>query len=512
MKRFGIFLALAFLALFAATAGAHVGSPDVFFEGKIGPYPAAIVIRMPSVIPGRSQIEVRTQSERPLEVSILPLFSKTAVKNSPPADAAPPVVGESGVYRGDLWLMHSGAYSIEVRLRGEAGEGVAQIPIDSEATHQLPLPKYLATVLLILGAVLLGGGLAIIRVAAGESTLPPGESINRGQRRKGLIAASVAALVFTGALVLGYYWWNAEEANFRKRLREGAWPDLVAEVHAAGAQRILRLIVGDKEFGPHYTIPLLPDHGKILHTFLVGENGNTSIAHVHPVRKGGKDFEVVVPPLAEGDYRIFVDLALADGLSTTTTGTVHLPPMVSAAAAEGDLKADADDSWSPCAMAAKPAANGASAYTFEDGLQLVWKAHPAPRLRQDAGLQFEARDSAGQPVALEPYMGMMSHAAVMRTDGKVFSHLHPTGNFSMAAQMFFEKKVAVEKSEGGAPAPAMDHSKMHHGGAARGDTSSFSLPYEYPTPGNYIIWVQFKTGGQVRTARFEASVPPAPGT
>jgi hypothetical protein len=141
-------------------------------------------------------------------------------------------------------------------------------------------------------------------------------------------------------------------------------------------------------------------------------------------------------------------------------------------------------------------------------LRIVWKSHPPLRIRRDAGMQFEVRDAAGQPVPLEPYMGMISHAAVMRADGSVFAHLHPAGNFSMAAQTFFEAKVARE-SEGDAPAPAsIDHSKMHHG-AATANPSTFYLPYEFPSIGDYHVWVQFKTGGHVRTARFEAKVLPA---
>ena len=41
-------------------------------------------------------------------------------------------------------------------------------------------------------------------------------------------------------------------------------------------------------------------------------------------------------------------------------------------------------------------------------------------------------------------MGMTSHAAVLRSDGRVFAHLHPAGNFSMAAQMIFNAKLAKE--------------------------------------------------------------------
>lgn len=507
MNRLRFLLAIFLLGLFAARAQAHIGSPDVFFDGKIGPYPAKVTIRVPPVVPGRAEIDVRPVSDRPVQVSILPLFSKTSLKNSPPPESALPAPEEAGLYRGDLWLMKSGGYSVEVKVHGEAGEGVVQIPVNSVATHQLPLPRFLAIALSGLGGLLVIGGLAIVRAAAGESTLPAGAVMDSSHRRKGLIAVTITAFLCIGGLAGGRYWWNAEEASFRRHLREGAWPDLSAEVRADGSQRLLRLTIGETTFGPHYVIPLLPDHGKLLHVFLVGQKENNAIAHLHPIRLGGKVFEVALPPLPDGDYKIFVDLTLSDtGLSSTTTAPIHLPPIPSGYATATGSKADPDDSWANCPAASAANADSTLAYHFEDGLQLLWKPHAALRARHDAGLQFEVRDAAGQPVALEPYMGMISHAAVMRADGTVFAHLHPAGNFSMAAQSFFESKVADENTGSTAPAGAIDHSKMHHGGTTA--SSAFYLPYEFPSAGDYHVWVQFKIAGQVHTARFEANVAP----
>ncbi|EDY16289.1 conserved hypothetical protein [Chthoniobacter flavus Ellin428] len=508
MSRSRFFFAFIVLCLLAVNARAHIGSPDVFFDGKIGPYPAKVTIRVPPVVPGRAEIDVRPVSNRPLQVSILPLFSKTSLKNSPPPEPALPAPEEAGLYRGDLWLMRSGGYSVEVKIHGDAGDGVVQIPVNSVATHQLPLPRYLAVALIGLAGLLVIGGLAIVRAAAGESTLPPDTALDSSHRRKGLIAATFTAFLCLGSLAGGRYWWNVEEASFRKHLREGAWPDLAAEVHTAGGQRILHLTVGETTFGPHYTIPLLTDHGKLLHLFLIGKDGNSSVAHLHPIRQGGKVFEVALPPLPEGDYRIFVDLTLSDtGLSSTTTASIHLPPVPSGSTPTDNLRVDPDDSWATCTTpSVANAADAVSAYHFEDGLQLLWKPHPTLRARHDAGLQFEVRDAAGQPATLEPYMGMISHAAVMRADGGVFAHLHPAGNFSMAAQSFFESKVAGEASGGATSSGMMDHSRMHHGGATA--SSAFELPYEFPSAGDYHLWVQFKTAGQVHTARFDVTVAP----
>jgi len=515
MKSQRALVLFALLLLLPWTARAHVGSPDVFFDGKVGPYPAHIIIRMPPVVPGRARIEVRSQTDQPLTVSFLPLYAKTAIKNAPPADLAHPVPGDPGLYSGELWLMRVGAYSIEVRLAGASGEGAAQIPVNSVATHQLPLPPFLRNLLLGLGGLLTFGSLAIVYAAAGESVLAPVATMQKANRRKGLMAGAITTAVLALSLTGGWHWWQVAEQEFRRHLREGAWPDLTATVETTGGQRVLHLTVGEKTFKPDYGLPLLPDHGKLLHLFLIRDPAHDVFAHVHPVRRGGKNFDLLLPALPEGNYRIFCDLTLSDsGLSSTASASVHIPaiPSVAAPAASGaSLQADPDDSWSDARADSTPPATGAeAAFALPGGRQAIWKAHPPLRANDDAHLEFIFRDAAGQPLPLEPYMGMMSHGAILRAADTVFAHLHPTGNYSMAAQMYFAAKIAREAAgDSGAAAPAeMDHSKMHHEMPSGVPVSSITLPYEFPSPGEYQIWVQIKTGGQVLTAAFATTVAP----
>jgi len=517
---------LAWLSLFVvlaillpAKAGAHVGSPDVFFDGKVGPYPAHIAIHVPPVVPGRAQIEVTAPSPQPLEVSFLPLYSKTAIKNVPPAEPAATVPGEPGLYSGQLWLMSIGAYSIEVRIAGAAGEGVIQIPVNSVATHQLPLPRLLGNLLLGFGGLLSFGLIAIVYAAAGESVLAPGEKVRMPQRRAGLIASCIAAVIVAALLYGGWRWWLASEADFRKSLREGAWPDLTTAASVEAGEQVLHLTLGEKAFRPDHTIPLLADHGKLLHLFLISEPDHRVFAHVHPIRTGGKAFEIALPPLPEGRYKAFCDLTLSDsGISSTAAGFVQIPRISSADVAgpvspAADIaKHDPDDSWvSATPNLESPVAGQDTVLPLTEDIEIVWKAHAPLRAKHDAHLEFYVREIGGRPVRLEPYMGMLSHGAILREDGAIFAHLHPDGNYSMAAQSFFTSKIARELAKDGNAAgePEVDHSKMHHG-ADRGDApnSSFSLPYEFPQPGNYRVWVQIKFGGNVHTANFTASVLP----
>ena len=190
------FLLLLFLTLLLpAPARAHVGSPDVFYDGKVGPWPVRITIRMPGVVPGRAEIIAQIQSSDPVTVSFTPLSSRIAVSNAPPAELAQPVRGETNLYSGELWLMTTDAYSIDVHVRGQSGEGSVQIPVNSVATAQLPLPSWLGEILVVLGLVLCCGGIAIVAAAAGESTLPLGALPGKTGRRKYWAAALVTGVV-----------------------------------------------------------------------------------------------------------------------------------------------------------------------------------------------------------------------------------------------------------------------------------------------------------------------------
>ena len=518
-----ILLALVVL-FYPALAQAHVGSPDVFYDGNVGFWPTHITIRMPAVVPGRAEILVQVQSNEPVTVSCVPLFSRIAVSNAPPPEATTPVRGETNAFTGSLWLMARGAYSIEVKIHGKSGEGIVQIPVNSVATSQLPLPRWLGGILSFLGLLLFCGGLAIVAAAVGESTVPPGELPGKIARRKYWIAGIVTGVVLVLGLVGGKLWWAAEEADFRTRLHEGGWPDLKTDVRTENSQRILRLTLGEKDFGPQERLGLTTDHGKLLHLFLVAQPDKQAFGHLHPVRQGNNTFDVTLPPLPEGDYQVFCDLTFESGLSSTATNFVHLPPVLASVGATNmpDPVPDPDDSWATdSAVAVRDTPGSDTICHLADGTQVIWRAHPPLQSQKDAALHFQVLDKAGQPVALQPYMGMMSHAAVLRSDGHVFAHLHPSGNFSMAAQMLFDAKVTketgVKSSDDMSGMPGMDmkdsmnmmnmdHSMMGGSGSDNAEKSTISLPYQFPTPGDYRLWVQIKAGDQIKTAIFDTTV------
>jgi hypothetical protein len=220
-----------------------------------------------------------------------------------------------------------------------------------------------------------------------------------------------------------------------------------------------------------------------MHLFVVREAGD-AFAHLHPARSGDAAFEVTLPALPDGRYRLFADVVRDDGLAETLTGEVLLRP----SRAGGEAPApDADDAWR-----AGPA--GAASQPLADGSTIAWENASTPVASGAlAALRFTVTGPDGRPAALEPYMGMIGHAVILRDDASVFVHVHPVGTVSMAAQDAFARRIG--------DAPAMDHSA--HAAAA---AATVSFPYSFPRPGRYRLWVQVKRAGAVQTAAFDANV------
>lgn len=366
------------------------------------------------------------------------------------------------------------------------------VPIATARTRRLEMQRPLGVALSVMGIVLFFGAMSIVGAAVRESVLPPGEAPDARRswraRAVAVLAGGFLVLVLTG----GWRWWNAVDADYQERLYR---PYAVnAAVTPEGGGRVLRLEIDDPRWGTgREWAPLMPDHGKLMHLFLIREPGLDAFAHLHPAAVGDKGFSVALPPLPAGRYRIYADIVQESGFAQTLVETVEVP------AAAGSLAGDPDDSFRLSSPLGKPASGARVESLLEGGGTMTWERGPEPLVAgREADLRFTVRDAAGQPAALQPYMGMLSHAAVRRDDGAVFVHLHPVGSFSMASQEVFARDPSLG-------APAIDHSAhggMHHTPAA----STVSFPYELPKPGRYRIWVQVKVGGEVKTGVFDAEV------
>ncbi len=492
-------LKLAFLALVLVPwiAGAHVGSPNVFFEGKAGPYPVRVVVRPPEVVPGLAEISIRVEGGDVRHVTALPVFWNAGRKGAPPPDEATLVRGEANLYATNLWLMKAGAYSVNVAVEGARGRGSVVVPVNSLALTRQAMAPWFGAVLTTLGLALFAGAVRIAGAAFGEATLAPGLALTKADRRRSRLSMATGAVVFALFLGVGKMWWDKEDANYRNNRLFKPQP-VSATVRREGGQNILRLEVersGSRR--PAWT-PLIPDHGKMMHLFLIREPGLDAFAHIHPIERDRWTFEVALPPLRPGPYRAYADVTHENGFSQTLVANAQVPaPDAPDQVNKHFLATDPDDSWhvNPPGRLDSPASSSPQKATsaLAGGGTMIWEEDGPLRENREASLRFKVLDPAGRPVMLQPYMGMLGHAAIRRDDGAVFAHLHPVGSISMASQEFFAQ---------GAP---VDHSQHL---AAKGTDESVSFPYEFPKPGRYRIWVQIKSGDKVMTGVFDTEVVP----
>jgi len=463
---------------------AHVGSPDTIFEGQAGPYPIRVVVRTPGVVPGLADIVVRVTGGPGgvQRVTVLPLRGGLPTAALPPPDTAHPVAGDPNLLSAQLWLMSFGAYSVQVTVVGAAGAGSVIVPVNAVATRRLPMDRPMAVGMLAIGLFLFVGAVTIVAAAVRESVLPPGQLPDARRRGIAWVVAGLAVLLFGVGLVGGKLWWDSEDAAFQRSMYRP--PAVTTSVMDAPAGRVLRLSIADSaQFRRGWT-PIIPDHGKLMHLFLIGFGDQPALAHLHPRARDSLTFDAALPPLPAGRYHVYADVVHESGFSQTLADTIE----IGRAGTETWTPSDADDAWQGVAPP-------------RDSGTIRWERPAGLRAGDELELRFAVPGKN-----LEPYMGMAGHAVIARDDGSVFVHLHPLGTIATAAQLVYELREPGDTVRGRLGRRITERSLADAHSAHLQRTDSVSFPYAFPKSGRYHIWVQVRSGGRIVTGAFEADV------
>ena len=467
---------LALLLSWPLAAAAHIGSPNIYYEGSAGPYALQVIVRPPDVIPGRAEISVRALDGNVQGISVLPARWDTGTKGAPSADPARPVRGDTNLFSAELWLMNSGAYSILVHADGAAGRGTTVVPVNSVATARRVMPRGFGAMLGTWAGALVLALVCLVGSAVRESVLPPGEEPTRRRVWLSRLAMALGIVVVTAALGGGGYWWYLVDRDYRNNRLYRA-EDLKVTVTTNDTQFVLKLRRTNERGSGR---SLVPEHGKLMHAFVVRQPALDAFAHLHPLRIDDQRFETTLPPLPAGNYKVYADITHSSGLTHTLVADVALPGNDASAF----TKADEDDSWVASSSPARSDAQKICVLPNDFIMQQVGIGN--------ARMQFKVVGMDGKPATLEPYMTMQAHAVVHSHDATVFTHLHPFGTVSMTSQQLFARRE-TEKSN--------KPFEVVCGLPARPDLIVF--PYEFPKPGAYRVWVQVKINGQVVTGFFD---------
>jgi hypothetical protein len=324
-------------------------------------------------------------------------------------------------------------------------------------------------------------------------------------RRRGSLGAIITVPVLLIVIFGGARWWSGEDAAYRETIYRPIATDATVATGPRGHS--VRIAVRDTGSQDLLRDPLMLDHGKPMHLFLVRDQSMSSFAHLHPSRERGGVFVSAIPALPEGRYLVFGDFVLETGAEYTVTTKIDVPAPVL------DTISDPDDSWVYAAFGV-PAVKGARS-ELEPGVELQWESADTLVAGRDVVLSFTVRGAKNAIVPVQPYLGMAGHAIVIREDGSVFVHLHPMGSMSMATLRAFELRNRGDTTSEGrlvdhAAMPMPMNTKSRRAPATKPAEpmldGRFSFPFAFPKPGRYRVWVQVKTSDQIRTADFEVTV------
>jgi hypothetical protein len=479
--------------LMVVVLAAHVGSPVVFRSGRAGPYAIDVVVRPPQVVPGIAEILVRVADPRVSRVSVRPVYWRAGTRGAPSADEAKPVRGSPGNYGGRLWLMAGGSYSVHVTVEGSAGRGTLIVPVAAVATGQLQLSSGLRWLLIALGTLLVAGVITAVHAAVGESQVPPGESVPPARRRRARIGAAIATPLMALMIFGGAKWWNAEANAYRRTLYRPLRTEAVVRDSAGVPTLVLGIV--DSNWRAGRISSLMPDHGKMSHLFLARIDTAGLLAHLHPMLADPATLVTALPPLPAGRYRVFADVVHETGFERTLVDSITLGTPLSGA---GVSRLDPDDAWFEGPTASLPAHRDVQV----GDVAISWAGHPRPVAGAPGALRFVLHDVMGDSVRVEPYLGMTGHAVVMRDDGGVYIHLHPSGTSSMASEVAFTLRDRGDTTLDGRL--RLQDATMPM--AAEQTVSELSFPYAFPSAGHYRVWVQLRIRGRVRTAAWDVDV------
>jgi hypothetical protein len=465
-----------------AVAFGHVGSPNVYFDADAGPYHLLFTVIPPAMVPGVALVQVRVTSGTVNSIGIAPVYVNGKDQGVPPAaDMMDPVPGDPQSFTGKVWMMESGAWEVRAEVSGTQGVGKVAVPVPAFARRTLPMQKALGVLLFGLMLVLSIGIISIAGAAAREGVVRPGAEPLPRQRRLGKIAMAVAAAFVLAILALGNWWWNAQAADLKQTMIYSAPPVRVS--FDGGDLLTLRM---DENFWhkirkEQWSMNLIPDHGHIMHLFLLRVPAMDRFYHLHPEQANDGSFLVKLPPLSAGSYKIFADIVRGTGFPETMVSEINLPDVAGVPLSGDDSGVDAS--------AFNSAGQMTDVSQLADGSRIVWE-HDGSALKPNrvSWFRFRMDDANGKPAAdLEPYMGMAGHAAFVRSDQAVFAHIHPAGSVPMAS-------VMIVQTGGGM---AMDHN------SPQALPAEVSFPYGFPQPGDYRLFVQIKRHGRVETGVFD---------
>jgi hypothetical protein len=473
--------AVFFLALLVPQfALAHVGSKDVFQQVTAGPYKLFVTVRMPNVIPGVANVEIRSTGAQVMGLQIAPLpLAGEASQHPPTPDAMKASSVDPTFFTGGVWMMSAGSMQVRIYIHGVSGDQTVSVPVPAVAIATLQMQRNLGIPLAFLGLFLVISMAGVVAAAVRESRLPPGEMASPKLRMRGRVAMVVTIIQLGLAVWGGKNWWNAEATDYAASIYRT--PEVNASLQGDQLSLQVKEIGDTDRWEDRSSAALVLDHGKIMHLYAIRMPQMDAAYHLHPEFDPPTHFRMALPAMPPGEYALYGDVVHANGFPETLVAKLEVPADMAGAPLGPD-----DASAHPPAVGSDSLGN---IFKLPDGYSMVWDKPATINANTAYSFRFRLLAPDGAAASgMQPYLGMAGHAAFVKTAGTVFAHTHPEGSAAMPAMML---------------ANGMDGT-MNMPSAPITHTVEF--PYGFPKPGAYRIFIQMKHGETVETGVFDANV------
>ena len=488
----------------------------MYLEGKAGPYQLFVTVRPPQVIPGVASLEIRSESRGVQQIRAVPVpIAGPGAKFAPVADSLRRSKEDPQFFTGSLWIMAPGSWQVRINASGDKGEGSISIPVPSASLRTKRMQAGIGALLGLLGLFLVGGMVSIAGAAVRDAKLAPGEQPSMTAQKKGRLAMCVAGVVLLGVLWAGNVWWNSEARNYGRtvyrptqmhasldrngtlnlQLVDSGW--LAPPPALKGRPRRFSFLIFR-----HDLDDLVPDHDHLMHLYAIRQPGLDAVFHLHPDPSGPGAFQLQLPAMPAGRYRLYADIVHANGFPETPVAEMSIPAGLPSRPLSGDDASATAIDWMH--------SSASKTFTLPDGYRMDWIRDGKPlRAHEGRSFRFRLLDPHGNaPTDMQLYMGMLGHAAFVKTDGTVFAHIHPMGTASMTA-LSLAQRTGAQAGTTDMSGPAMkdmDMNDMPGMDMTPSLPNEVNFPYGFPAPGSYRIFVQMKHGHTVETGVFDAIV------
>ena len=497
----------------AASERACRAARTFFTRATPAPIRLFVTVRVPQVIPGVAEIQIRSESKDVRAIRVVPMRLAGPGSNLPPTpDLAVQSKDDPQFFTASLWLMESGALQVRVLVDGAQGQGEVSVPVPSSAQRTLPDAE--ASCRAFAGAHVAAGRrrgfhrrARSCAKATWRAAKLPSDARNRRARRAMVVTAVLVAVL----LFLGKAWWGSNACDFQRRVDFFKPPAaalnlvdghrLEIRVERADTRRARRISVR-----PAYLHlgDVIPDHGHLMHLFLSARPGIGR--HVAPSSgpSAGERFAVDLPDMPAGRYQVFADVVDPRGYPWTLVGSDR-PSANFRRKASGRRRFHVVRArrWSRL----RP---NSTSSPLADGGRIVWQ-RPAGPLKAGVPVEFTfaVQDKDGR--ARARHGALHGHGRTRRICAVRFKRLCACAsggvglNGGVGTGGRGDWRTAATPRNRAMPMP-MAHPCRCRWLIPGRLPPEVRFPYGFPRAGDYRIFVQVKRAGRVETGVFDAHV------